>query len=835
MLALLFALALAAAAPDPTDFDQALQEAARLADDGDHDGASELYRRTLELLPPRSAVRARTLMTLSDLELGVGDYAASARHAREAADIFSALQDRAAEGWAVNRVGQVATYAGDYAGASAAFQAAVRLSSAAGHREREAEQLGNLASVYFFIGRYSDASRIYERGLKVTADAAAEPWAKRRRRLLRANQAAMHVRLGRYQEALAIYREIEGAGDLHPDEEHAQLLANVGVLYRRLGDPVKALATYDKARALFAGDRHVDGELNVMKNRGIVQALDLALLPDAERTFLQALDLATRAGNRREMLHARLYRGETLRLAGQPVRARGDFLTGLALARELQTPEEEWKALYGLGRITQEPDKAREYLAAAVSVIERVRERITVPLLRSDFFNDKSEVYDALIAARIGRAPPAELFELIERRHSRAWRERLGLSGSLQLADVQRALPAGVLLLDYWSSPSGSAVVAATRTRAAVISISVDDAQVASLADALAFREGKVSDWRDLSRRIAARVLPPPKWFEGVEHIIVVADGALTLVPFELLGRRETLLIERAAVSYTPTAATLLRPAPSVRAWAPPWHLQLRAFGDPVFSSASLDELPALRTRLASSAREVRGIAAELGGTAALHLAADARKAHLLEPTHRAPILHLATHASADAAALEGSRIVFSPPGGTETSADYLFLREAYELDLAGVELAVLSACETERGRLTRGEGVQSFSRAFLAAGARSTITTLWRVADGPTADFMQVFYHHLQRGVTRDEALRRAKLRFLESGSTLAHPHYWAAFVLTGDGIRPVPRAVTWRATISSCGVLTLIAVVIAGLRARRRQARVESAAAAGIQAPRV
>jgi CHAT domain-containing protein len=120
-------------------------------------------------------------------------------------------------------------------------------------------------------------------------------------------------------------------------------------------------------------------------------------------------------------------------------------------------------------------------------------------------------------------------------------------------------------------------------------------------------------------------------------------------------------------------------------------------------------------------------------------------------------------------------------------------LREAYDLPLDDVELAVLSACHTERGRLLRGEGVQSFSRAFLAAGARSTVTTLWAVADGPTANFMEGFYHHLQRGVSRAEALREAKLRFLASGSTLAHPHYWAAFVLTGEGLRPIPRALSW------------------------------------------
>jgi hypothetical protein len=57
----------------------------------------------------------------------------------------------------------------------------------------------------------------------------------------------------------------------------------------------------------------------------------------------------------------------------------------------------------------------------------------------------------------------------------------------------------------------------------------------------------------------------------------------------------------------------------------------------------------------------------------------------------------------------------------------------------------------------------------------------------------MAVFYHQLQRGLTRDEALRQAKLRFLQSGNALADPHYWSAFVLTGVGSRPVPRAVSW------------------------------------------
>jgi hypothetical protein len=436
--------------------------------------------------------------------------------------------------------------------------------------------------------------------------------------------------------------------------------------------------------------------------------------------------------------------------------------------------------------------------------------------MRSDFFNDKSEVYDAAIAAEVEASSAAQLFDLIERRHSRGWRDRLALSGSVDLGSVQRALPPGVLLLDYWSSPHGAALVAVTRARASLVPVTVNGGHIRALLQAVDERH---DEWRIAAERVAAEVLPREEWFEGIEHVIVVADGALAFVPFELLPAGDALLVERAAVSYTPTAATLLRPAPAITAWAPPWRLQLRAFADPIFASASLDDT-SVRQRLASSASEVEGIASEIGGRAVLHVGADNRKEYLLGRREGAPLLHLATHAAADATAIERSRIVFSPETSGPSAADYLFLREAYDLKLAGVELAVLSACDTERGQLTRGEGVQSFSRAFLAAGAQSTVTTLWRVADRPTADFMQVFYHHLQRGVARDEALRRAKRRFLESGSALAHPHYWAAFVLTGDALRPVSRALTWPPLLAACGVLAL-GIFATARTVRRRRSR--------------
>jgi hypothetical protein len=90
-------------------------------------------------------------------------------------------------------------------------------------------------------------------------------------------------------------------------------------------------------------------------------------------------------------------------------------------------------------------------------------------------------------------------------------------------------------------------------------------------------------------------------------------------------------------------------------------------------------------------------------------------------------------------------------------------------------------------------------------------------VPDATTASFMRVFYHHLQRGVSRAEALRLAKLRFLRSGTPLNEPHYWAAFVLTGEGLQPVSSAIRWR-TIAIATIALLGAIAGLAIRLRRR-----------------
>ena len=122
---------------------------------------------------------------------------------------------------------------------------------------------------------------------------------------------------------------------------------------------------------------------------------------------------------------------------------------------------------------------------------------------------------------------------------------------------------------------------------------------------------------------------------------------------------------------------------------------------------------------------------------------------------------------------------------------------EVATLDLGGVEVVVLSACETGLGRVAAGEGILGLQRAFQVAGAKTTVTSLWKVPDAATSQLMQRFYENLcEKKMGKLAALRDAQLWLLNEGRTRGlrlegesdndasrlPPHFWAAFVLAGD-----------------------------------------------------
>jgi tetratricopeptide (TPR) repeat protein len=838
--------ALAAATPiAPAPPRERLAEARALQEGGAYAEAEARYEVLLADLgaggPP--AERAAALLGESQIAVARGDYDRAARTGSAAAQAYRAAGDRGGEARGRNATGVAELYQAEYPRALASFDAALGLARAAGDREAEADLLNNVGTVHYLVARYLDALRAYRAAQRVVDAAGAGPWQERERRLTVSNLAALYQRLGAYDEALDLYKALQRAPEAMTPSEQARVLTNLGALYRRLEDPLKALETYRAARALFVRERHLFGELGVLKNAGIVQALDLGDLRAARDAFGAALALAEASGHAREAMQARLYRGETSLRLGDLDGARRDLEGALAAAGALDTAEEEWKARYALGRLERQrgrDDLAAGQFRAAIRAIEAVRSKLQLTALKTDFLADKRDVYDALVELAVEGGQTAEAFELLERSRARTFRDRLGGADPATLGAAQAKLGEGALLLEYWFGPASAAVVWVTRDAAGLARLAFG----ADAADELgAFAEEVASGgagWRRGAAALGARLLGPvaPLARGRFAHVVVVPDGASSALPFELLeapGAPPGLLLERADVTYLPAAALLGREAPRRPRFSLPWERHLLAFGDPVVAGApSADDLPGnARERLPASADEVRAVAWLAGGRADLRLGRDDVKEALVRgAAHGVPLLHLATHAFADAANPERSRILFSPRAA-DGGADDLFLREVYELDLGGVDLATLSACDTERGKVIRGEGLQAFSRALLSAGAGAALTTLWRVEDGATAELMKQLYYELGRGTPKAEALRLAKLRLFRSGTALAHPRAWAAFVLTGDGARPVPRAVAWRALLAPLAlVLAALAFAAPALAGRRRRARGAAATSPAVAA---
>jgi CHAT domain-containing protein/tetratricopeptide (TPR) repeat protein len=145
-------------------------------------------------------------------------------------------------------------------------------------------------------------------------------------------------------------------------------------------------------------------------------------------------------------------------------------------------------------------------------------------------------------------------------------------------------------------------------------------------------------------------------------------------------------------------------------------------------------------------------------------------------------IIHLAMHTIIDDNNPMYSKLVFSHPDNNKAEDGYLNTYEIFNLDL-NARLAVLSACNTGYGKLLTSEGILSMARGFIYAGCPSIIMTLWTVEDKTSSELINSFYKYLNSGMTKDMALRQAKLDHLKNADQLkAHPFFWSGYVNIGD-----------------------------------------------------
>ncbi|HSK64795.1 MAG TPA: CHAT domain-containing tetratricopeptide repeat protein [Pyrinomonadaceae bacterium] len=307
---------------------------------------------------------------------------------------------------------------------------------------------------------------------------------------------------------------------------------------------------------------------------------------------------------------------------------------------------------------------------------------------------------------------------------------------------------------------------------------------------------------RDLGFRSSAGKLydlflkPAQAQLRNKTNVVIAPDSDLWDLPFQaLVNTAGRFLIQEAAINYAPSL-TVLREMTKRRVDQRATHPRatLLAFGNPVFAAPpsrqksvqpanhagvtlrdSLEPLP-------EAAAEVKTLAQLYGpARSKVYVGAEAREDRVKSEAGQANILHFTTHGTLNNASPMYSYLTLAEGGPNEDG-----LLEAWELmqlDLKA-ELAVLSACETARGRIGAGEGVIGFSWAMFNAGVPSTVVSQWKVESASTRDLMVNFHRSLISPATprKTDALRQAALKLMRNPET-SHPFYWAGFVLVGDG----------------------------------------------------
>ena len=251
------------------------------------------------------------------------------------------------------------------------------------------------------------------------------------------------------------------------------------------------------------------------------------------------------------------------------------------------------------------------------------------------------------------------------------------------------------------------------------------------------------------------------------DELVIVSDGALCFTPW-------ATIVESTRIRTVPslTSYQLISSVPECH------HKKTGAL---LVGNPCLNELKKPLPDLPCAQEEVEFIASILN-TRPL-TGREATKAEVIKRMSSVGLIHIAAHGNE-----RTGEIALSPnPGWTSEfpqRTDYVLKMSDVQAANLRARLVVLSCCHSGRGRILKGVGVVGIARAFLAAGARSVLTSLWAIDDEATMVFMKNFYQHLKEGKTSSAALHQT-MKSLRESEKFSKMRYWAPFQLIGDDVK--------------------------------------------------
>lgn len=692
---------------------------------------------------------------------------------------------------------------------------------------------------YAAVGRLGEAEKMYQEGLGL-ADSTRYLWTTA---ILKSNLAYLRLSTGDLPDALRLMMEsLEQASQVPDTQSMVYAHNSLAEFYLRAGNRARARHHLEQSAAI---NQRVTLIFRVMTllNLGLLESADsnLAL---AETRLKAAMALADTAGFDLQRVNARAGLSRLAVKQGNPAAALRWADAAVSIANQLEAPDAQIDALEARAaalEAAQRSDAGDGYLKG-IDLLESWRGRLALGDLRMGVAEPRWSVYEGairtllkrgrhaealhvadrararllleLMAERDASRPAASPLDEVRRRLRAVFEERAAVPGAEEQAardrEIERLTDSLEVLEERESTryptaaPVGKLQAELLGSGRGLLSffwgdrdvygwwVTSDTVRMArlgpvdSLAALVDFLRNSIDSpaedtaWIRPARRAFGRFIAPLRPSPTPE-ILVVADGPLAHVPLEVMvpSPGQVPWGTSTRFIYGPSATVLL----TLRQLPPGqrWDRTMLAVGSPTGMTGggsrpeertgTFMDPPAPLPYAGLEARALRDLFRQ--GGADLLLDSEATPARwVAQDPSRYRYLHFAAHARVSDSRPEDTHLVLT--GGD------LGLSDIRRLHLQA-DLVTLSACETALGKRVRGEGIIGLPHAFLAAGARGVLVTLWRIGDRSAADFMGDFYRELHGGTSPAEALMVVRRRWIASGGAAAHPAHWAPFVLVG------------------------------------------------------
>ncbi len=755
----------------------------------------------------------------------------------QAYELFKEIEQMDQQLESLLELGLVAEKEGDFRQALEFYVKAQTLAEEADLRPGLAKAFLYQANSHWFQGNYQQAFRYQRQSLEI----ARELEDTLQQAFILNTLGLIHWTLNDPGRALEnLNQSLELAEASHSPLDVATAYNNMGLVHRKEKRYPKSIEFFNQALKMDEQLKSKWGQGYTHRNLGM-SFLRMGQLDVAEAHLKKAVELSRAIGNRTNLVKAMLELGHLALERKQWKPAVSLFRETLELSDRINVKEVSWRALRGEGLAlvqTGENELAVEAYKKSVAVVDALRAAIKVEEFQNGFLTDKQDVYKELVLLLLDLGKVEESFQYAERAKSRSFIDLLGNQkislkndvsrnlyealnrqkqdireieesvavarnkgeetkiltevlvkarnqyqdllisakeqspeissfvtvDAISLEALQSLIEDSVALVEYLVTEKELVAWVVTKTKIDVARVQLYEKQLNGFISDYRERIQKLAPLEEQAQKLYSLLIKPVEPFiEGKRFLGIVPHGHLHYISFSSLKGEQGYLVEKYPLFYSPSASVMQYTFKEKATRSQ--DIKVLALGNPDLGDFNYD--------LPLAEMEANAIKWDFPKVD-IFTRENATESWLQEHINEYQIIHIASHGEFDPV-----NPLFSSLKLTRSAtADGNFeVNEVFGLEI-NAEIVTLSACQTGLGDIVGGDELVGLNRAFIYAGTRSILSSLWRVSDISTAILVKHFYRNYAHG-NKAESLRKAQLLVKR---LYPHPSYWAGFNLTGD-----------------------------------------------------